>query len=128
MTISKSNPRAKRRWLLLTVIVGTLSLVGAAVTVAVHNDNLFELGPSGSSPFTATTATNILGDGITANGPDWADLFDSSGNLKSGALTTYGGSAAGFIKDATSAAGASDPSTFSGFGTSNKNTDPISTG
>jgi hypothetical protein len=106
--------------------------IGAAAlyipgALAVHDDNYFELGPSGTAPFTATTATNILGDENTANGPDWADLFNASGNPIPGALATYGGLASAFIPDPSSAGGATDPTTFSGFGTSNKNNDPIST-
>jgi archaellum component FlaG (FlaF/FlaG flagellin family) len=60
-------------------------------------------------------------------GPDWADLFDASGNRIPGALATFGGLADAFIADPSAAGGATDPTTFSGFGTSNKNDDPIST-
>ena len=94
----------------------------------------------GAPPFTTTTATNLEGDGLFANGPDWKDLFTTTGALKDevgagGSVGSngiadyldYGGSAAGFIKDDTSAGGAKDRSTFSGAGTSNKNSDAIST-
>jgi hypothetical protein len=60
-------------------------------------------------------------------GPDWGDLFTSTGGKVPGALSSFGGLADAFIADPSSAGGATDPTTFSGFGTSNKNTDPIST-
>ena len=49
---------------LLALCAGLLFAVGAQ---AVHNDNFFELGPSGAGPtYDATTAANIVGDGNTA--------------------------------------------------------------
>jgi len=138
MTRIIGPPRSRRRhWTFLSCLVlaltfGALYISGAQ---AVHDEGLFELGPTSAdcnrSPLgsgcTATTATNIVGDTVATNGPDWADLFDSSGNRVSGALASFGGIADDFIADPSSAGGASDPTTFSGFGTSNKNTDPVST-
>jgi hypothetical protein len=137
MTRVIGPPRSRRRrWTLLWCLVAAVgaSMFFISGALAVHDENLFELGPTSTacntsppgSGCTASTATNILGDGSTANGPDWADLFNASGKIP-GALSTFGGIADAFIADASSAGGASDPSTFSGFGTSNKNTDPVST-
>lgn len=139
--LGPTRSRRRRRFLLAPIFLLTLvALFGVTGAQAVHNDNLFELGPSGSAPFTATSATNIEGDGLFANGPDWKDLFTTTGGLKdvigpggsAGAngiadFLDYGGSAAAFIKDDTAAGGALDRSTFSGGGTSNKNSDAIST-
>jgi hypothetical protein len=94
--------------------LAALFLIGGAQ--AVHDDNLFELGPA--------QGANILGDGSAANGPDWADIFDANGNDVGSA--TFGGLAATFIKDDTSQKGDTDKTTFSGAGGSNKNNDPIS--
>lgn len=105
------------RWVAAVLTLGLLgALVGAQPASAVHDDNLFELG--------GVQAANILGDGDDANGPDWADIFDASGSPVG--LPTYGGVAASFIMDDNSLRGASDRTTFSGAGGSNKNNDPIS--
>ena len=114
----RGSPRRRRLLvlpLLATVAAAALFITGAQ---AVHDDNLFELGPA--------QGANILGDGIAANGPDWADLFDANGDDIGSA--TFGGVAAAFINDPTSQRGATDSSTFSGAGGSNKNNDPISDG
>ena len=137
MTRIIGSPQSKRRhWTVLGLFIAalTLSVFYISGAQAVHDEGLFELGPTstacGTSPVgtgcTAATATNIVGDSAVA-GPDWGDLFDASGNRITGALGTFGGLADAFIGDASSAGGATDPSTFSGFGTSNKNVDPIST-
>jgi hypothetical protein len=99
-------------------VVGLLVVFLVAPAGAVHLQGLFELGP------TATTTdeggvTNILGNS-TDPGPDWANIFDASGNV----TNLFGGITAGFIKDDVSANSATDRTTFSG--TSNKNEDPIS--
>ena len=86
-----------------------------AVAVAVHDDNLFELGPP--------QAADIVGDGNAANGPDWGDLFDANGV---GTGLPADGLAAAFLKDETSQKSGFDVTTFSGAGGSNKNNDPIS--
>ncbi len=88
---------------------------------AVHNDNLFELGPGVSTD--EGGLTNILGDGIVANGPDWADLFDASGHVVSGALATFHGAAAAFLPDDVSTGGLKDNTVFV---VSSKNQDPLS--
>src|SRR6266508_5752379 len=116
--IGPTGSRRRRRFLWLPVLcTAAIALFFTAGAQAVHV-GFFELG--------GVQAADILGDGVDSNGPDWADLFDASGNLKAGALAKYGGHTAAFIADASSAGGAKDPTTFSGFGTSNKNTDPIS--
>jgi len=138
--LGPTGSKRRKRFLFLPILLVALSalfVIGGAQ--AVHNENFFELGPSGSAPYTATTATNILGDGNAANGPDWADLFTATG--PSGTTITKKdanannkpdceeapGKECAFLEDASSAGGATDPTTFSGFGTSNKNNDPIST-
>ncbi|HEX6567609.1 MAG TPA: hypothetical protein VF015_00515, partial [Acidimicrobiales bacterium] len=105
------------RWIAAVLTLGLLgTLVGAIPADAVHDDNLFELGP--------TQAADILGDGNAANGPDWADIFNASGSPVG--LPTFGGVAASFIMDDNSLRGGVDRTTFSGAGGSNKNNDPIS--
>ena len=88
------------------LLMGLVALLPVAVAQAVHDDNLFELGPGAPGG-----ATNILGDGNAANGPDWADLFDANGD-STGNL--FGGLAAAFLLDDTSQKGAMDRTTFSG--------------
>jgi hypothetical protein len=103
-------------------LVALVALLLTAGAQALHDDNLFELGPA--------QGADILSDTSVANGPDWADtaghpgIFDASGNPVG--LGTFGGAAAAFLKDDTSQKGASDRTTFSGAGGSNKNNDPIS--
>jgi hypothetical protein len=81
--LGPTGSRRRRRFLVAPLFLLTLvALFGVTGAQAVHDDNLFELGPSGSAPFTATTATNIEGDGLFANGPDWKDLFTTTGALK----------------------------------------------
>jgi hypothetical protein len=112
--------KRRRRFLLGTMAsaaVLAVALISAAL--AVHDDNLFELGPGVQTD--EGGVTNILGDGNPANGPDWADLFDANGDPVGSA-----GVAKAFIKDPNSLKGAADPTTFSGAGGSNKNNDPIS--
>lgn len=125
--IGPTGSRRRRRILPAALIAAALlAIFITAGAQAVHDDNFFELG--------GIQAADILGDGNVANGPDWADLFNASGNPidsdNNGVpdfKQIYGGHAAAFIADASSAGGATDPTTFSGFGTSNKNNDPIST-
>lgn len=95
------------------VLLGSLFVAGSQNARAVHDDNLFELGPA--------QAADILGDGNAANGPDWADVFDGSGNF-------VGSEGLGsFFADDLSQGGAVDDTTYSGAGGSNKNNDPITT-
>ena len=114
--------RARSRSLIVAVVgalaAGTV-LVASGPAGAVHDDNLFELGPTPAPP------TNIVGDGVAANGPDWTDIFNASGGVIPGAVEAFGGVAASFEADANSAKGAADPTTFGGAGGSNKNNDPL---
>ena len=125
-----THPRGSRRrgWLnsrLVTVIAGgclALATIGPSA-VAVHDDNLFELGPA--------QGADIFSDANLANGPDWAStttppngIFDANRNPVG--LGTFGGAAAAFLFDDTSQKGATDRTTFSGAGGSNKNNDPLS--
>jgi len=122
----------RRRFLFLPVLVTVAAaLLAIAGAQAVHDDGFFELGPTPTAP--EAGITNILGN-ATDPGPDWADLFNANGTNKDtdndgvpDFIELFGGHAAAFIADPSSAGGASDPSTFSGFGTSNKNNDAIST-
>jgi hypothetical protein len=111
-------------------MLAAVALLLAAGAQAVHDDGFFELGPTPTNP--EGGITNILGN-ATDPGPDWADLFTATGALTDSDndgnpdfREVFGGHAAAFIADPSSAGGALDPSTFSGFGTSNKNNDPIS--
>src|ERR671922_1491022 len=115
--LGPTGSRRRRRFLLAPVLMVVLAAIFmVAGAQAVHDDNLFELG--------GVQAANILGDGNTANGPDWADLFDASGNDNGSATGTFGGVAAAFLKDDTSQKGGTDKTTYSGAGGPNKNNDP----
>jgi hypothetical protein len=134
--VGPTGSRRRRRFLILPMLgIAAVALVLAGSAQAVHT-GFFELGPTPTAP--EANITNILGNS-TDTGPDWADLFTATGDFKdsnSNGIPDFeenlfgvgtGGIAAAFISDPSSAGGASDPTTFSGFGTSNKNTDPVST-
>ncbi len=104
--------------LLAFVMIAGVFLAAAPTAKAVHNNGAFELGPGANTD--EGGKTNILDDGNAANGPDWAALFDANGGLIDPSKVAV------FIKDDTSQAGATDKTTFSGAGGSNKNNDPIS--
>ena len=89
--LGPTGSRRRRRFLLAPVLMVVLAAIFmVAGAQAVHDDNLFELG--------GVQAANILGDGNTANGPDWGDLFDASGNDNGSATGTFGGVAAAFSR------------------------------
>jgi prealbumin domain-containing protein len=111
MSTSKIRRRVPRKVAPLAALV--IALLGFGTALAVHDDNLFELGPA--------QGADILGDGVASNGPDWGDLFDASGNPVGPA-----GVAKAFVADDLSAKGATDRTTFGGAGGSNKNNDPMS--
>jgi len=121
---SVTRTRGRRGWLhsrlVIAVAGGCLAFAALGPSaVAVHDDNLFELGPA--------QAADILSDANVANGPDWAapnGIFDANRNPVG--LGTFGGAAAAFLFDDTSQKGATDRTTFSGAGGSNKNNDPLS--
>lgn len=130
--LGETRSTRRRRFLVLpllaTTAVALLFITGAQ---AVHDDGFFELGPTPTAP--EAGIANILGN-ATDPGPDWADLFNADGTNKDSDndgspdfIEVFGGHAAAFIPDPSSAGGAADPTTFSGFGTSNKNNDPVST-
>ena len=113
--IGPTGSRRRRRFLFAPILaVALVALLLTAGAQAVHDDNLFELGPA--------QAANILGDGNAANGPDWADIFDANGDV----VSLFGGTAAAFFDDDSSLKGLTDATTFSGAGGSNKNNDAIS--
>jgi hypothetical protein len=119
--LGESGSPRRRRFLVLPVLLtAAFALFWIAGAQAVHDTGDFELGPTPTAP--EANITNILGN-ATDEGPDWADIFDANGDV----VSLFGGHAAAFIQDESSAAGATDPTTFSGFGTSNKNNDAIST-
>ena len=118
----KKHPSGPRLWLwMIGISALALALVfPLRMAFAVHDDGLFELG-NGLDGDAAVGSADIIGD-LIQGGPDWDDLFDASGNLKSGALDTYGGLAAVFIMDERASKGAKDNTTFTG----SKNNDPHS--
>jgi len=92
---------------------------------ALHGDNNFELGPGLSNPGGAEgNVANILGDGISTNGPDWSDLFTVNANgtvsVNTSAVLGFGGNAAAFIQDDVSAGSLTDSTVYAGR-TSDKN-------
>ncbi len=136
--LGPTGSKRRRRFLFVPILaVACTALFYIAGAQAVHNDGFFELGPTPTAP--EANVTNILGNATDA-GPDWSDLFDAT--APSGTIVTKKdangngtpdceespGKECAFIADPSSAGGATDPSTFSGFGTSNKNNDPVSTG
>jgi len=92
-------------------LIAVLTLAIVVPTLAVHELGLFELGPAQEA--------NITDD--AGDGPDWGSIFDSNGDRISGGP----GIAATFLKDQLSQSSATDWTTFSGAGGSNKNNDPI---
>jgi hypothetical protein len=132
-----TGSRRRRRFLLVPILTIALAAIFLVVGAqAVHNEGFFELGPTAGTP--EAGITNILGN-TTAPGPDWTDLFTATGpsgtNVTKVDANSNGipdceespGRECAFIADPSSAGGALDPTTFSGFGTSNKNSDPVST-
>jgi hypothetical protein len=131
----KTSTRRRKLLLVPIFIAVCTALLFTVGAQAVHNEGYFELGPGASSD--EGGVANILGNNTNA-GPDWADLFTAT--APSGTVVTKKdansngtpdceespGKECAFIADASSAGGALDPTTFSGFGTSNKNNDPIS--
>jgi hypothetical protein len=98
-----------RRQITLGALALTIALTaGVATVLAVHNDNLFELGPGIATD--EGGLTNILGDGVAGNGPDWADIFDQNGKV----VNLFGGNGAVFVKDDVSAGSATDNTVYSG--------------
>src|SRR5262245_66670120 len=85
------RPRSRRGWRLAcaaTVVALVVGLVQVGTAQAVHNSNLFELGPA--------QGADILCDGSAANGPDWGDLFNATGQAQPQNFG-LGGLAAGFL-------------------------------
>ncbi|MGH9876836.1 MAG: hypothetical protein ACRD5H_04305, partial [Nitrososphaerales archaeon] len=132
MMITKDNPKgnkvlnfAKKKYYAigLSAILLFGIFAGVQMVSAVHNDDLFELG--------GVQAADILGDDNASNGPDWGfvagtsddGLFNATGQLQN--PLPPGGVDAAFIIDDTSQKGATDKTTFSGAGGSNKNNDAI---
>ncbi len=112
--------------LLAWVMIGSALLGAAQPAGAVHLNNQFELGPG--IPSDEGGLTDILGDGVAADGPDWGiipgavpdGIFDGSGNV------VFPGAIARFLADDLAQGSAVDTTTYSGAGGSNKNSDPIS--
>src|SRR5258707_15041360 len=100
------------------VLLATLAAFLFAIKIlAVHDDNLFELG---EPPYGAGSA-NIAGDGNVANGPDWGDLFNSDGSYKDVIgvagrpdYKDYGGIGADAFKDDIATGSATDATVFAG--------------
>src|SRR5262249_44214220 len=98
-----------------TVFLAVGTVLGNFFNVLTTN---FELGPGLGSD--ETGLTNILGDGqiSSSNGPDWADIFDASGNF----IGSTGTGA--FLADDISASSLVDNTVYSG-GPGDKNSDVI---
>lgn len=80
MTLSKSNPHAKRRWTLLVGAVAAMMLLLAGIALAVH-DQAFQL----DGDVDHLTQTNV--GPLAPQTLDWDSLFDSSGTAIAGSLT-----------------------------------------
>src|SRR2546426_5675200 len=96
----------------LLLAAGAVFAFSAPGPAPTGHSGLFELGP--------TRAADILGDQAIP-GPDWADIFDANGNV----ADLSGGTAAAFVLDDMSQSDATDVTTYSGAGGSNKNGDLI---
>src|SRR5262245_24336403 len=119
MRITKSGS------LRLLALSGALFLAVASV-LAVHDDNVFELG---EPPYNSGSA-NIAGDGNIANGPAWGHLVTSTGGLKDALaligrpdFKDYGGIGADFVKDDLATGSSTDNTVFD----IGKMSDPVST-
>ena len=114
----------KFRSRVLLVAVAVTLLFAAATIFAVHDDGLFELG---TPPYGAGSG-DIAGS-ATQSGPDWGDLFTSTGAFKDVIgvagrpdYKDYGGIGADFVKDDIGSGGAIDNTIFG----SGKLSDPVS--
>ncbi len=94
-----------------TIFLTVILFTSQPLATAIDTDNIFELG--------LAQQADILGDGNSANGPDWADLFDANGNPTQ-AFDTVADS---FVIDDLSVGNLDDSTTFQGG--SNKNNDLI---
>ncbi|MCK4725320.1 MAG: hypothetical protein KAT29_05950, partial [Anaerolineales bacterium] len=96
-----SNRQQPSRWLKWLLFVSVVSLIPILTVIASANGSgilgFFELGPGVDAD--EGGLTNILSDGDPATPPDWADLFDSGGNVITSAVAEYDGLAAVFIPD-----------------------------
>lgn len=111
MTLTRSNPRARPRWLVLAFVVATMTLLVAGAVFAVHDED-FQLD----------------GDVVAAGGPaaqpvDWSSLFDANGDELT--LPT-GFTASGFQKDFLNSGSTFITSDATTFATGSKDTLPIS--
>ncbi|MBA2616174.1 MAG: hypothetical protein H0U90_10455, partial [Actinobacteria bacterium] len=91
--------------MLLTVFVATVALLASPSALAVHQTNHLEL-------------EGDIADNAALPAPDWASLFDATGN------PTALGDDCVFVQDDTAQSGATDDTTFA---SSNKNNDLIAT-
>ena len=107
MTLSRTNPRATRRWGLLAAIVFTTTLFGGAVTLAVHEAGAFELDAVSADAVDSPAGMpddwdNICADnspsdctfkaGVTASGSNASSSsHENDGNLNA-TIFTGGGS------------------------------------
>ena len=116
MTLSRSNPRAKGRWLVLGAFVATLMLTVVAITLAVHGE-AFQL----DGDVDDSTTTNIGG---TTQTVDWETLIDSSGIPKTSLPDGF--QDVGFEKDFRNTGNTFVTRDDSTFATGSKDTLPIS--
>ena len=93
MTLSTRSPRAKQRWAILTAIVFMLSLFGAAVTLAVHDEGVFELEANAVAGNTGvgTGSDPANPQSQPAGGDDWDAVFAGTDTAE----------AVSFVTDAT---------------------------
>ena len=115
VTLSRTNPRAKVRWLFLGGLTVALMLAVAAITLAVHDED-FQL----DGDVLASTTTAIGG---TTQTVDWDSLFNPDGTNKT---LPDGFEAARFDKDFSNTGTTFVTSDGSTFATGSKDTLPIS--
>jgi hypothetical protein len=89
MTLSAASPRARQRWGILAILVFTLSLFGAAVTLAVHDEGVFELEANATAGVDADNPANPQSQ--PPGGDDWAAVFAG----------THSAEAISFVTDST---------------------------
>src|SRR5688572_9378010 len=105
VTLSRTNPRARGRWLFLIGTTVALMLAVAAVALAVHDEDFQLDGNVVTTPDTAV--------GGNTQEIDWADLFDANGvELGLPAGFTASGFDPDFVTNTNGSFNTSDNTTF----------------
>jgi hypothetical protein len=90
MTLSKASPRAKQRWVALSVIVFSMTLFAATVTFAVHDEGVFELEANAVAGNTGvgTGSDPANPQSQAPGGDDWDAVFNSTDTASATSFVT----------------------------------------